>query len=58
MAEMTDIKAIMTYFKSDIKPIDLQEMKALSPEDRKELGQLCREELELGQLCREELKQK
>jgi len=43
---LTDVKAIMTFFKSTEKPLTLQELKELNPDDRKDLGQLCREALE------------
>ena len=45
--KMTDIKAIMTYFSQGKhgRKVEMMEMKILPQSDRKELGQLCREEL-------------
>ena len=45
--EMTDVKAIMTYFGQGKhgRKVDIHEMKAVSIADRKEMGGLCREAL-------------
>ena len=42
---LSDVGAIIDFFKTSGKPVNLQEIKALDTEDRKELGQLCREAL-------------
>jgi len=42
---LSNVGAIRDFFKASGKPIDLEEIKALDSEDRKELGQLCREAL-------------
>ena len=45
--KMSDVKAIMTYFGQGKhgRKVDVHEMKAVSIADRKEMGQLCRDEL-------------
>lgn len=50
VVELTPVKAIKTYFESGPfgRPINLQELKILSPEDRTELGQQAMVAIEQG----------
>lgn len=42
---MSNLKAIRTFFEDGGRKCTMEELKALSPADREELGQLCREAL-------------
>ncbi len=44
--EMSNVKAIRTYFGDDFNRVSMTELKELSAADRQELGELAKKELE------------
>ena len=47
---VSNVKSIKQYFESGThgRKVDLQELRKMTPEDRAELGGMCREALEKG----------